>query len=211
LVAGHGCPFDQDGDHADVAFQRGVDLHPDDVVGVVEPPTAVLVGGADPVWADDCQQHLAGADRLGDDFGEVDAERDGVDVHEDLVVTESVGEPVVQPTGQAAGFLPPVADEDATGSGSRHPWRTSSWAAGVILSGPRAPIETHDTRPQAPNGTRLPGYQGPLWVHSEFTAGSRGTTLGGNQVRLRLPPEAAWTAGPPEDAMCRDLLRLRHG
>jgi hypothetical protein len=66
------------------------------------------------VRADHRQQDRAGTHRLVDYLREVDAELDGVDVHEDMVVTEAVGEPVVQPAGEVAGLLPPVADEDAT-------------------------------------------------------------------------------------------------
>jgi hypothetical protein len=36
-------------------------------------------------------------------------------------------------------------------------------------------------------------------------------TLGGNQVRHEMPPTAAPAEGRPKDAMCRDLLGLRHG
>jgi hypothetical protein len=47
---GHLCPVDQDRDHADVTLQGGCDLQADDVVGVVQAPSAVLIGGAEPGW-----------------------------------------------------------------------------------------------------------------------------------------------------------------
>jgi hypothetical protein len=37
------------------------------------------------------------------------------------------------------------------------------------------------------------------------------TTVSGKKGRLELPPQAAPAEGRPKDAMCRDLLRLRHG
>src|SRR4029450_13787672 len=84
--------------------------------------TPVLAGGGQPVRAYHRQQDRAGTHRLVDHLREVDAELDGVDVHEDLVVTEAVGEPVVQPAGEGGGLLPPGAGEDATrrDRGHRH-------------------------------------------------------------------------------------------
>jgi hypothetical protein len=130
----HRRALDEDRDHPHVAFQGRLELQPDEVVGVLEPSPAVSVGRRDPLRADHRQQHLAGADRTGDDLGEVDPQVDGGDIHEHPLGAEALGEPVVQPSGEVAALLTPIADEDAARQRSRHGsspphrrWKASSY------------------------------------------------------------------------------------
>src|SRR5215218_9167989 len=162
LATRHDRALDQDRDHPDVALQRRRDLQADEVVGVIQPPPPVLVGGAEPARADHRQQHLTATHRLGDDLGEVNPQRDRVDIHEDLVVAEAGREPVVQAAGQAAGLLPPVADEHPARAGSRHRRQTPSLADGSILSGRRAQIDTSDTSALPGQARQVSGRRGLL-------------------------------------------------
>ena len=45
---GHAGPVHQDRDNPDTASQRGLNLHPHEVIGVVEAPPPVLISGAKP-------------------------------------------------------------------------------------------------------------------------------------------------------------------
>jgi hypothetical protein len=110
----HRRAIDQNGDYSDIAVQGGLDLEADDVVRILQPPSACCIGGIEPVGADDRQQHRTGAHLLCDDFGEVDPQLDPVDIHEHPVLAEAGRQPVEEPASQATGLLPPVADEHAT-------------------------------------------------------------------------------------------------
>ena len=73
--------------------------------GIIQPPTAPLVGRGQPVRADDRQQHLAGRHRADDFLGEVHARLDSVHIDEDLALAETIGQAVIQPASKMAGFL----------------------------------------------------------------------------------------------------------
>ena len=94
--------------------QGGLDLDANEILGVVEPAAPVLVGDRQPLVAYERQQDVGIADRFADHLDEVVAQLDRVDVLENLLVAEALGEPVEQPAGRVRGVLPPVADEDAT-------------------------------------------------------------------------------------------------
>jgi hypothetical protein len=47
-------------------------------------------------------------------LGEVHARLDRVHIDEDLALAETIGQAVIQPASKMAGFLPTVADKDAT-------------------------------------------------------------------------------------------------
>jgi hypothetical protein len=112
--AWHPRSLNQDRDHPDVAGQGRLNLQPHKVSRVIKATPTVLVGDGQPLVPDQCQQHIAGADRCGDHLGEVITQLDRVDVLEDLPVGEAVSQPVIQPAGRVGGVLPAVADEDPT-------------------------------------------------------------------------------------------------
>ena len=69
--ARHPGPLHQDGDDPHVVGQRRLDLQAHEVLGVVQPGPAPLVGDGEPPVPDQRQQHVAGADRGGDHLDEV--------------------------------------------------------------------------------------------------------------------------------------------
>ena len=109
-------PINQDRDDADVARQGGLDLQPDEVIGVIEAAPPILIGDREPLITDQRQQHIAGSDRSGDHLDEVVAQLDRVDILEDLAAV-TVGQPVVQPACRVGRLLPPVTDEDPARNG----------------------------------------------------------------------------------------------
>ena len=72
-------------------------------------------GDVEPLLADQGEQDVARPDRVGDRLDEVVAELDGVDVLEDLIRPEPLGEAVVEPARGVRRVLPAVADEDPAG------------------------------------------------------------------------------------------------
>jgi hypothetical protein len=58
------------------------------------------------------QQDAAPRHSFDNRFGEVDAERNGVNVHEDTAFTEVVTKVIIQTASLGARVLPPVTDED---------------------------------------------------------------------------------------------------
>ena len=69
-------PVDQDRDDADLTCQGGLDLQPDEIVGVIEAAPPIRVGDPQPLITDQRQQHVAISDRTGDHLDEVVAQLD---------------------------------------------------------------------------------------------------------------------------------------
>jgi hypothetical protein len=101
------------GDYGDPTVERAGDLEPDEVAGVVEPASSLLVGDPDPRPPDHRDQDAGRADRLLDPIDEVDTRLERVHVHEDPLRAEARAQPVVQAPGVPGGVLTPVADEDS--------------------------------------------------------------------------------------------------
>ena len=126
---GHDGSADERGDDADVAHEGGLDLETHEVVLAVEPPLTGAVDDRQPARPDHREQHVARPDRGFDRFLELDPDVDGVDVHEDVLGSELLGEGVVETTSLTAGVLAPVADEDAhrLRHGGREPAHCRHW------------------------------------------------------------------------------------
>ena len=71
LGVGHPRPINQDWDDADVACQGGLDLQPDEVVGVIKAAPPIRIGDRQPLITNQSQQHIAISDRTGDHLDEV--------------------------------------------------------------------------------------------------------------------------------------------
>ena len=71
------------------------------------------IDARNPGLADNRHQRVAWADPLRQHVDEVAARRDGVDIEEDALVSEPADQPVVDPPGEAARILAPIADEHA--------------------------------------------------------------------------------------------------
>jgi hypothetical protein len=110
----HPCTANQDGDDSDVARQGRLDLQANEVARVVEAPLPVLVADRQPSVTDEGEQHIAGANGVGDHLGEIVTRLNRVDIFEDLVSAELRNKVVVEPSGGEVGFASPVADEDPT-------------------------------------------------------------------------------------------------
>src|SRR5205807_1151708 len=107
--------LDAHGDAAQLAGDGRLDLHADEVVLLVDLAAPVLVGGAEPALADDGDEHVARLDGVGDDFGEVEAGRDVVDVDEHAVRTKATHQVGVEVAGVPGGVIAPIAQHDPYG------------------------------------------------------------------------------------------------
>ena len=84
----HGRLADQDRDHTLAQLQRLLDLDADEVQWIVEPSVAGAVAGIQPFLAEDGEQDVASLDLVAQDFDEIVAGGDAVDIHEQPVGQE---------------------------------------------------------------------------------------------------------------------------
>ena len=99
---------------------KAASIDPHEILRVVEPPAvARLVGRGDPAFGDQGQEHAALRQLLAEKIDEIDAGRDGVDVHKQLVQVEIPLQPVMQPPGPNLGVGTAIIDDDLPG-GLRH-------------------------------------------------------------------------------------------
>ena len=104
--------IDQHRNHPHTALQRGLDFKAHVVIGVVEPSAALLIGECRPLTPDQSHQHRARVNRLPDDLGEVQARLNGVQVHEDGRVRDTLAQLELQQARVGGSVLTPVAEED---------------------------------------------------------------------------------------------------
>src|SRR5207237_5870267 len=83
---------------------------PNEISGIVDPPGSA--GFPNPVASDRGEQYVALLDSRRNVLPEVEAEGNGINVHEDGVVTEVSAQTVVDPSGNAGRILAPVGEED---------------------------------------------------------------------------------------------------
>lgn len=95
LSARHDRALCQDRDDAHVAGEGSLDLQPDDIVGIIQPPAASVIGCGQPARPDDRQHYLARIHRAEDRLGEIGAWLDRGHIDEDLVLAETTGQAVV--------------------------------------------------------------------------------------------------------------------
>ena len=107
------------------------DFQQDEVIGIIQPPTAPAVGRGQPGRADNCHEHLAGRHRPGDFLGKVQARLDRVHIDEDLAFAETIDESVIQPASKMVTVLPSVADKNATALSYWHAHSRYRKATGV--------------------------------------------------------------------------------
>ena len=94
----HGRAVDQNGNDREAVGERGRDLHPDGIVGVVD-PVGCAVASATPFRTDDRDQHAVPAQRLLDRVAEIGAGGDAAGVEEDLVLAETVAQMIADTPG----------------------------------------------------------------------------------------------------------------
>jgi hypothetical protein len=105
----------------DVAGEGILDLAAHAVVGIVQPAAPVRLGDVEPAAPDDDQHGGALAHRGAQDLPEVSAERDRVDIFEDVGTTKAGGELVVQEAAAVGGVVAAIGDEELAHAGGPHP------------------------------------------------------------------------------------------
>ena len=108
---GHWRVVDQHRNDRDPSFQRARHFKPDEIGRVVDATIQRFLTAA-PFRTDDRNDDLRALQRLLDVFAEIDAVRDGIEIHEDAAFAELGLEPIVKPAGDWAGILPAIGDGD---------------------------------------------------------------------------------------------------
>ena len=112
---------DQHRDHALLLRERRLDLKPHEVLWVIEPTPPGVVGCGEPAPPDHRDQHVAFRHLLVHHLDEVEAGRDVVNIHEQLVGGECLLQPAEQRLGETRIIAPPIIDEDVSGHYSAPP------------------------------------------------------------------------------------------
>ena len=107
-------PLEQNGNHRNIALQRRRYLNANQIVRIVEPPSAVPVGRVQPSRPDHCEERLALAHLVTHHFHEMGSKRNGVHVHESQISTEITDQSIVNAPRVARTVAPPVTDENLT-------------------------------------------------------------------------------------------------
>lgn len=103
-----------------VSSQRGFDLETDEVLGIIETSHTPGIGDREPLRADQCEQHLAGAHCRLNAFDEVVAGLNVVDILEDPASAQLGHQQVVELSRRPRRVLASIADEDSPGLAFLH-------------------------------------------------------------------------------------------
>jgi hypothetical protein len=103
---------DKNGNDPDAALEGRADFDADEIARLIEASLTRVIGGRQPLRADDREQHIAARDGGLDLADEVGPGRNFVYIHEDASLTEARLEVVVEPTGRVRGVFTTVADEN---------------------------------------------------------------------------------------------------
>jgi hypothetical protein len=95
---------DQDWDDRHIALKRTLNF---------EPYKIIFVGAGDPVFSNDSDKRIAGADLFGKNLEPIEAKVDIVDIKKDVLAPDLLSNAVVNRARSERGFLPTIADEDA--------------------------------------------------------------------------------------------------
>jgi hypothetical protein len=99
---GHGRAVDEDGDDANVSFERGLDLDPDEIIWIVETAPPLGISGGNPLPSNDRDQRVARAHEI-----------DVVDIEEDVFALKPLHNAIMNRARGECRRLPPIANEDA--------------------------------------------------------------------------------------------------
>ena len=129
-----------------ISVKAGGDLQADEVTWFMEAAPSPSALHGEPRLSNQDKHKITLADELVDLLDVVDAWRDRIDVSEDLVFTEAVAQPVVQPTGVAAARC----DRASSRSRRRSSRRASRWLdanhwtkSAISISSARASPDAH--------------------------------------------------------------------
>ena len=152
----------------DLTVDRGFDLPPMPVLGVVDAPVALVVGRLQPAAADQQHEHIAGAQRCVDRLLPRPPGLDVVDVPEDGLGPEVEGEAIVDAPSEALAVVSTVRDEDPErGGGLAHRTATAFSLAQWGLLTPstswsnRPEVVVSRMPPSMPAGRRRQRYERP--------------------------------------------------
>jgi hypothetical protein len=87
----------KDGDHPDSGLQRTRDLKTDEVTGVIKAPRTGISDRVEPTGANQRDQYIGRCDRPFQVIDEVGSQRDWVNVYKNMISTERLRQPVVEP------------------------------------------------------------------------------------------------------------------
>ena len=104
----------QDRNNRKLVLQSVSDLETNKIRWVVDSPFAMLPSSY-PVRPDYRDQNFGLTDDLFDVFPKIDAVRNGIEVHENLVPSEFRLKPVIQPSGDGQGIFAAIRDRDHCG------------------------------------------------------------------------------------------------
>jgi hypothetical protein len=111
LARRHLRPVEKDREEPHAGPQPGLDLKPNEVVGVVDPSLAGPVSGVQPLLTNDDHQRVAARYPLLDDLREVVAWGDIVDVDEDPIGAKALSERICQAVSRVRSIVTTVTDE----------------------------------------------------------------------------------------------------
>ena len=121
FLARHRGALHEHWDDEPLAGERGLDLQPDPVAGIVEPPLAARVASIEPPATDDYQHHRAFRHSFFDGEPELLARADRGDVHEHARFAEAPPQVREQMPGLSLRVVPAIADEDLAHARFRAP------------------------------------------------------------------------------------------
>ncbi|HEX9168755.1 MAG TPA: hypothetical protein VF886_07500, partial [Roseiarcus sp.] len=90
-----------------------LDLDPHEIIRIVEPTQTVLVGGGNPVPSNDRDKRVTRADPFSQHIEPINAEVDVVDIKEDVLTPQPLGQAIANRARGECGLFPPIANEDA--------------------------------------------------------------------------------------------------
>jgi hypothetical protein len=102
--------IDQDRDDRYRTLERGFNLDPDEVSGVIDSP--MTIGFADPLRPDYSEDQAALANSRVDVFPEVFTEGNGIVVYDNWSFAEVGAQSIVDPTGNLRRILAPIGEKD---------------------------------------------------------------------------------------------------
>ena len=108
----HRCVAHHERDDRNTSFQRGLDLHPDEIAVDVETSLARLVGDLQPLIANHDQNHMAAVDRVQQGSAEIRPKAYVIHVLEETVLPEMRGQPVVDPSSDVVAIRATIGNED---------------------------------------------------------------------------------------------------
>jgi hypothetical protein len=124
----HGCIAHKYRNHPNTSRQCGFDLDANDIVGVVQASLAGVVSGVEPSRSDNGQKELALTNDISEVSSEINAERNRINVFEDVVRPELRRQAVVNAPRRILIVAASIRD--------KNPTHCSLWDEGILDRSP---------------------------------------------------------------------------